>query len=50
MTTIASVTRPIADEKIGTSGVVENHETIEKPTTTVITDEEEDIILRKIDF
>ena len=38
------------DEKIGISGVVVNDENIEKPTTTVITDEEEEVILRKVDL
>jgi hypothetical protein len=37
------------DEKIGISGTVTNDENAEKPNSTVVTDEEEESILRKID-
>jgi hypothetical protein len=37
------------DEKISLSGVAVNDENTEKPTT-VVTDEEDEVILRKIDF
>jgi hypothetical protein len=44
-----STTVAIGDEKIGVSDVNVKDESIEKPTTTVVTDEEEEVILRKID-
>ena len=48
---MASITIPTTDdEKIGVSGVAVNDKNLGKPTTTVITDEEEDVILRKIDL
>lgn len=38
------------DEKIGISNAITHDETIEKPTTTAVTDEEDEVILRKIDL
>lgn len=49
---MASPSAPVADnEKIGDeTNIVVNDENIKKPTSTVITDEEEEVILRKIDL